>query len=214
MHKLTRTLPEPPALVTARRKNVSNWADFSPQEKNTVRDELLRMQNCLCAYCERSLHASDNENEVHWDGHIEHFRRKDANYHPELTFVWENLFYSCLTEETCGRSKDHYISDKSQYDLLIDPCKENPEDFFVFDINGRIAIRSNLTADQTKRAELTINAFNLNEPRLTLKRKEYFKIFKELRKNADFDIVSYLKGIEPPPFITAIYHFFGKRVVT
>ena len=133
MHKLERTQPEPPSLKSARENGLSDWDEFPTSDKKTVRDELLMMQNFRCAYCERTLHDVSNEAENKWDGLIEHFRRKDQNFHPELTFVWENLFYSCCTGATCGNCKDNFVNDKSQYALLIDPCKENPEDFFIFD---------------------------------------------------------------------------------
>lgn len=182
--------------------------------KKTVRDDLLLIQNFRCAYCERKLHDANDEDEDKWDGHIEHFRRKDLYFHPELTFIWENLFYSCTTGATCGRYKDGYITKKEQYHLLINPCEDNPEDFFVFDNSGRVLPCSGITDQDKARAEFTIKTFQLNEPKLRLKRKEMQKKYDWLKKYSLQDIDIYLNSVQSEPFITAIFHYFGKRVVS
>ena len=212
MHKLMRTA-EPPALAQARADGLSNWDDFNNQDKKTVRDELLLMQDFRCAYCERQIHALRTEDK--WEGHIEQFRRKDQHFLPELTFVWDNLFYSCRTGATCGRFKDGFITKKEQYDWLIDPCKENPEDFLIFDDQGRISPRTDLTESDKKRAEFTIKTFNLNEPELMLARKRLQKKYDWLKQCSQQEINAYLNSsVKKEPFITAIYQYFGKRVVS
>lgn len=213
MHKLERTLPEPTLLKSARENGLSDWDEFPTSDKKTVRDELLMMQNFRCAYCERTLHDVSNEAENKWDGLIEHFRKKDKNFHPELTFVWENLFYSCCTGATCGRHKDNFVNDKSQYALLIDPCKENPEDFFIFDYKGEIAVRSTLSDADRERAEFTIKAFGLANPLLTQQRKELLRKYQWMKQYPD-QLDKNLSAIGNEPFITAIYNYFGKRVVS
>lgn len=214
MHKLQRS-QEPQGLKQARTDKIQNWDCLPAEAKKAVRDTLLEIQNYRCAYCERLLHSEICNGELKWDGHIEHFRRKDSYFHPELTFVWENLFYSCLTKETCGKHKDDYVGSKEQYTLLIDPCKENPEDFLIFDNRGRISIRTGLSEENKKRAEFTIKAFHLDDPKLTLKRKELQEKYKWLEQCPSQDIEKYLLDtVTDEPFITAIFHYFGKRVVS
>lgn len=216
MHKLTRPQQEPQALTTARTSQYPDWNHFPQNEKNQVRDELLRMQNFRCAYCERAINEN-HEVEDGYNGHIEHFRRKNVNFYPERVFDWENLYYSCLTSLTCGKYKDKYIKTKEQYDLLIDPCLENPEDFFVFDDRGRIAVRNGLKGSEIKRAEFTIKAFHLNEPRLIKLRKDVQKQYCSwIKQYPREQILKYLHNddILNAPFITAIYHYFGERVIS
>ena len=213
MHKLTRTT-EPAELIQARVKKLPDWDSFPRSEKKAVRDELLLMQNFRCAYCERKLHDVSSENENKWDGHIEHFRRKDQHFHPELTFVWENLFYSCLTKATCGKHKDDYVYSKEQYALLIDPCKENPEDFLFFDDRGKISIRTGLSEENKKRAVFTIKAFHLDDPVLTKERESHLKKHEWVKTYPVEFINEYLKSISDDPFVTNIFHYFGRRVVS
>jgi len=212
MHKIDRITPEPPELAEAR-KTYSCWDDFPYQKKKQVRDTLLIMQNLLCAYCERQLHEDSYTEEDKWDGHIEHFRRKNIKFHPELTFVWNNLFYSCLTSNTCGKHKDRYVKTKEQYDLLIDPGEDNPEDYFVFDKEGRLAIREGLSEAAREKASFTLNAFNLNETRLVQKRKECLRAYEWLKEYSSGDRQRYLCELRQQPFVTAIFHYFGERVV-
>lgn len=211
MHKIDRSISEPQELTYAR-ENHSCWDEFSTQNKKQVRDTLLIMQDFRCAYCERQLHADNHTEEDKWDGHIEHFRRKNVHFHPELTFVWDNLFYSCLTGNTCGKHKDSFVKRKEEYTSLIDPCQDNPEDYFVFDHTGRIAIRSGLSDCDQKRAQFTLDAFNLNEPTLKKKRKETLKEYEWLKNYSLEEQEKYLADFTSQPFVTAIYHYFGKKV--
>ena len=211
MHKIDRISPEPQELISAR-ENYSRWDEFPSREKKQVRDTLLIMQDFRCAYCERQLHPDNYTDADQWDGHIEHFRRKDQHFHPELTFVWDNLFYSCLIGNTCGKHKDFFVKSKEDYVLLIDPCKDNPEDYFVFTCTGRIEIRSNLSELDQKRADFTLKAFNLNEPGLVRKRKTTLDSYKWLKNYSREEQDENLLEVQQQPFITAIYHYFGKRI--
>lgn len=218
MHKLTRPWPEPTALGKARSTAGMNWDDLDILDRDSIRDALLDMQAHRCAYCECSLKgqidgAGDVQRQV-WNGHIEHFRRKQSSFHPELTFDWNNLFYTCLSDGRCGNYKDQFIKNKAQYQKLIDPCLDNPEAFLVFSSNGLIAVRSGLSSADRTRAEFTILAFNLNAPRLVQRRKELLKGYKWLQTCPDEDQICCLSTMKTDgtPFITAISHVLGKRV--
>ena len=218
MHQLSRIdYPEPEALQRIRASipvKKWNWDFFPTPDKKTVRDTLLIMQNFRCAYCERMLHDKQDDQEDKWDGHIEHFRRKNSAFHPELTFIWDNLFYSCCTRLTCGRHKDAFISDKTQYVKLIDPCKENPEHFFVFDEEGKIQVRLGLTNREKSRAQFTIDAFNLNQPMLVRSRLNLMNSYRWLKEKTKAKQLKVLKEKRSKvSFITALYHYFGEKVV-
>lgn len=216
MHKLVRT-QEPSELTQARADGIPDWDHFPGEARKAVRDELLLMQNFRCAYCERKLHDASSEEEDKWDGHIEHFRRKARDFYPELTFVWDNLFYSCKTGATCGRYKDHHIDNpeqKEHYNLLIDPCKDNPEDFLAFDDRGNIFVRSNLSEEDKKRAEFTMKVFRLDDTVLTQERRACLKKHEWMKNYPVEDIKNYLAYLRDEPFVTAIFHYFGERVVS
>ncbi len=212
MHKLDRNkITEPKELKNARENHVVDWEHFNGHQKKKVRDALLTLQSNRCAYCEQRLHNISTPWENKWDGHIEHFRRKDPNFNPELTFVWQNLFYSCLTSATCGIRKDRFIKNKLEYDFMVDPCKDNPEDYFIFDHSGRISARSKLSKYKMKKALFTIEAFNLNAPQLVNMRKNILSKHAWIAQYPQH-IGEYLLHIKDEEFITAIYHYFGRRV--
>ena len=75
------------------------------------------------------------------------------------------MFFSCHKHDSCGIYKDNQAGEFKLADI-IDPSRENPEDFFQYDSQGNILPRKDLTNAQRKRAEETIRIFNLNCPRL------------------------------------------------
>jgi uncharacterized protein (TIGR02646 family) len=111
------------------------------------------MQGRRCAYCEGSLDALGC--------HIEHFRRKDGAHSPHLTFVWANLYWSCNQADSCGRYKDHGAGAYNPNDL-VDPCLDDPDQFFRFRSDGTINVRHGLSVVEMRRAEETLRVFNLN----------------------------------------------------
>ena len=216
MHRLTRPYPEPEALQKARNADPAiDWDHFPTRHKKTVRKALLDMPDYRCAYCERKIHDVSNEQEDIMDGHIEHFRRKDSAFHPELTFDWDNLFYSCSERETCGHHKDAMIRDKNEYASLIDPCKENPEHFFVFAASGKVHVRSGLTENEQKRAQFTIKVFGLNAPCLIRDRLNLLNGFLWLKECSNEDRMLFLNDSRTQvPFITALFHYYGEKVIS
>jgi len=127
-------------------------------EHGVLGDALYRLQDGYCAYCETHLPSRS-------EGHIEHLERKSE--HPEKTFDWGNLFFSCSQRTSCGRYKDNRRIRFHRADI-VDPSLENPADFFTFNMNGEILAKEGAGKH---RAEETIRVFNLNNPRLVQKRK-------------------------------------------
>jgi uncharacterized protein (TIGR02646 family) len=112
------------------------------------------MQGRRCAYCEGSLEILGK--------HIEHFRRKHQFHFPELTFAWNNLYWSCNQSDSCGHYKDSGAAKPYNINELIDPCTDNPDDFFRFRSDGTISIRRGLSATDEIKAKETLRVFNLH----------------------------------------------------
>lgn len=201
MHKLVRPLAEPSGLKSAKKRG-EEWENLLPEERAGVRKALLEMQHNRCAYCERAV--SEDK------GHIEHFRKRKL--YRDKTFEWKNLFYSCCENFSCGKLKDNKVHNQEENERLIDPCEENPEDFFVFDAQGKIAVRSTISVRDKQRADFTIKAFGLNDSRLVQARRGNLKRYEWLKEQPD-EIPEHLKTIDKEPFITSIYHYFGQRLV-
>lgn len=202
MHKLVRT--EEPSVLTVAADSYSTWDDFPSQEKTDVALSLCAMQSERCAYCEAKLGVGN--------GHIEHFRRKAPDWFPDLTFSWPNLFYSCMRNGTCGLHKDRVLA-REDVDDLINPCEDNPEDFLQFTHDGRVAVRSGLCDRDRKRADLTIKTFNLNQETLVAERKNELKKYEWLGQYSTEEIDACLENLGDVQFITAIFHFFGRKYV-
>ncbi len=204
MHRLNRPPQEPPALAKARKACANDWEKLNYEQRAEIRSALLAMQHGRCAYCECSV--SDCKDK----GHIEHFRKRSL--YPDLTFCWDNLFYSCVTGNTCGRHKDANWAKSDCAEDLIDPCKDNPEDFFGFDHQGRIFIKDALSEKEHRRAEFTIKAFNLNEPTLVAKRRNRLRACQSCSSVEERDYILRSALEDCSPFVTAIFHYFGHRV--
>lgn len=172
-----------------------------------VRIALEKTFNNKCAYCETSILR------MTWD--VEHFRPKNSpEERPEhpgyywLAYDWENLYSSCPlcnqyrkeratwdgaagtaggkasrfpvvpeSSRACKPSDDI----KKEKRRLIDPCADYPEKYFKYNILGEIDV-----ARSPSRSQISIDVFNLVEPRLVEAREtriaELVALLK-LRKN-------------------------------
>lgn len=215
MHKLDRASVPAPMCLARFRPGANKWDDVLTPDKEQIRACLQQMQGRRCAYCEASLDT--------FGQHIEHFRRKGIPQSQHLTFTWSNLFWSCDKDECCGRHKDSTpITNSYNPNDLIDPCSDDPDNFFRFLSNGTIQVRSGLTASDQKRATETLRVFNLNPEngRLRSMRQraleaytclnhgviEDLAVFTEDERNAY--IASEIAQTANDPFCTVIRHFF------
>lgn len=160
MHRLDRNaVPRPTCLdpsTTAGRR----YRDLRGPEKEEIRAALIKIQQQRCAYCERRL-ADDPD-----DGHIEHFRNQAGHQHLELE--WNNLFWSCNDEKTCGKHKDRCdraTGVRARFDPndLIEPCADDPDDYLMFVVDGTVQPRDGLPSAQAHRASETLRVFQLAE---------------------------------------------------
>lgn len=219
MHRLNRGTVVMPACLTPtvpRRR----FASLRGPEKAEVRDALLALQKQCCAYCERRTGAASD------DGHIEHFRNQAGHEHLETD--WDNLFWSCNDEKTCGKHKDKCDMPHSpgpqrafQSADIIKPCTDDPEHFMMFVSDGTITPRSGLSATEERRYIETVRVFQLaDSPFLRESRKDAVKPYigaldtlrqagPELLRNY---ITSELATLDSAPFATAIRHFLDSNL--
>jgi uncharacterized protein (TIGR02646 family) len=218
MHRLNRNTVTPPTCLiptTPPRR----FSDLRGSEKGEVRGALLALQKGLCAYCERRTGLA------HDDGHVEHFRNQAG--HERLETDWNNLFWSCNDEKTCGKHKDKCDrpapSPKRSFIPadIIKPCSDDPEHFMMFVSDGTITPRTGLSADEERRYSETLRVFQLaDSPFLRESRKDAVKPYigaldalreagAEILRNY---ITSELATLDSVPFATAIRHFFSSNL--
>ena len=173
MHKLDRATVPPPTCLGNYQHPRHTWGNLTQDDKDTIVDALCQMQGNAqlqeesdqsylavhCAYCEDVLHNRSYK-------HVEHFRRKNKDYFPQLTFAWDNLFLSCQTADHCGHYKDRKNGDPYNPDDLIKPDDDDPDDFLYFHSTGEVRSRRGISAEAKQKAEETIRVFNLNDRKL------------------------------------------------
>ena len=153
-----------------------SWHSFDGKEE--LKDNLLSIQNGLCAYCEIRL-----DNNI--GSHLEHIDSKSQN--PEKTFEYKNIVCSCIkdsladSEDTNPISCGHF---KKNRQIDIKPTDEDCERYFSFDLFGMVLPNKFLTTEEKTKAQNTIDTLNLNCKRLKRQREavleEGYKIIKEL----------------------------------
>lgn len=226
MHKLDRCRVEPPESLTDYDYRVQEWDNLASDCKRNLRAALVQMQGISdvttsdaveyglrCAYCECAIYH---------DGHIEHFRRKNANYFPELTFVWENLFLACGSKEHCGHYKDRKGAPSYNPDNLIKPDEDDPDSYLYFHSTGKVLPRADLDENNCFRATETIRVFGLNSGVLSGARSQALSVYRkrvideinEVESWSEEDRYAYfVKEIEETrweSYSTTIKHFLQK----
>ncbi len=176
----------------------SAWEDTNIRaiSRQLRADILHKEQKSLCAYCEREIDA-DREN-----SNIDHF--KTRNLFPEETLNYTNLLVSCNSRgKCCSSSKDSQksiLKERKDYQNIVDPTLDNPDDFFDYITTGEI-----IAQDDNTKADFTIRLFNLNQKSLTSERKELAEALiyidnlslEEIYDNLGNEYHSFLKAIYP-----------------
>lgn len=172
MRPIVHPVNPPVALQRAITNGNNSWDRFP--DKPSVTDMLLRVQKCLCAYCQIRLDSGIGS-------HIEHIWPKHA--HTTKTFEWPNLVLSCTHSKeisaaylsgglSCGHSDGKRFW--PAYDpKFISPTEPDCERYFEYlATDGSVQPMRGLTATETERAHYTIDLLNLNCRRLRRLRKD------------------------------------------
>jgi len=153
---------------------------------------LLEEQNLLCAYCEKEI--DDNPE----NSNIDHFKLKAGHLFPEKTLDYNNMLVSCNTKERCSKYKDKHIKLKDEYNNIINPITENPDDFFDYLLTGKI-----IAIDKNLKAEFTMDIFQLNHQALIRQRKDIADTLEHI--DLSLEEIYNEFGNEFHSFIKAIY---------
>jgi len=132
-------------------------------------------QNYQCAYTEKRI-DSDNTS-----SHIDHFKKR--NDFPQQVCEWSNLFAACNSEDYGAKYKDK--TKNIDYALLINPAVDEPSEYFEYSFTGAIVPKSQeKSAKDYKRAQYTIDTFNLNARSLVEERKTAIDIYNSSAKES------------------------------
>ena len=149
-----------------------------------------------CAYCERqvdpNLRAVDMYRPI--EGVVE---RPELPGYWWLSTSWANMLLSCgecsaMSESSSGKTGrgnrfplEHESrralrsgEEENEDPLLLDPCRDEPEQHLVFDGNG-------LVASETARGQASITLYSLNRPNLVRERAAAARRLVPLRSDAE-----------------------------
>ena len=173
-----------------------------------VKIALEKLFNDKCAYCESKITATSAWDVEHFrpKGRVAE-RREHPGYY-WLAYEWTNLFPSCqycnqrrkdqarwgdLTVGPAAGKLDQFpLADEStramnpahaielEDHLLLDPCKDRPEEVLTFDARGRA-----LSLNGNVRGAASIDVFHLNRRRL-----------RDLRQSSILKVVDFLRVID------------------
>lgn len=188
---------------------------FTTYSEPEVKEALIELFKCKCAYCEsKFLHV--------YSGDVEHFRPKGEIEEATQSKVpgyywlaadWSNLLLSCrncnqklkhhifgkLQKETMGKMNqfpldngfEHIqshklysttISVEEENRLLINPCIENPEDYFIYDSEGVIKPKI-ASGKEFRMAEKSISVYVLQRmPLVQARKKIYIEISAQMQR--------------------------------
>lgn len=225
------------AWITAGRPNPKTTRPkFKAYKSKDVGPALEEMFERKCAYCESpyaSLHPVDVE---HWrpKAEVEGFTGGGYEW---LAMVWENLLPSCIDcnrarnqmvpdaaggwrQEKLGKANQFPIADPAkrwvsfnqpilEVPLLLDPCVDEPTDYFDFDNTGVLLPKKGLDAARQLRALESIRVYALNRKSLVDERRRHV-----LRLNLVFDLVRFLYAASDNPQLPQTYRNAANTLVT
>lgn len=217
MHYLDRSGINAPECLRNYDYRSQGWDDLDGPCKRRLRYQLVIMQGdpsvstvdgageygVRCAYCEGPIYHG---------GHIEHFRRKNRDHFPDLTFDWDNLFLACGSNGHCGHYKDRPSSDPYRPEDLVKPDERDPENYFFFSSSGEVRVREGLSEVDRHMAKETIRVFNLNHNELQGRRRQrVLPYVKQLE-----DIENFLSDLESEEdykeFEFALWEAFSREI--
>ncbi|GHT71229.1 hypothetical protein FACS189455_2530 [Bacteroidia bacterium] len=183
MKKITKTEEPGFYMNFIKKEKPQKWDDISPV-RTQMRMHILEIeQNHQCAYTSLQLRGNND------DSHIDHYKKQ--NMFPSEILNYNNLFVSTNNEAFGAKYKDKHIT-KPDYDFLINPALENPDDYLEYSYSGEIYSKNN-----SKKGEKTIELFQLNHKFLKKKRKDKIKIFNTIKNEFDLDeLITYLREFE------------------
>jgi uncharacterized protein (TIGR02646 family) len=180
----------------------SVWEEFKTDIKLKLHQHLWREQQGLCIYCQQEV-PEKTETEYKIRSHIEHIRPRrgfNRDKYVHLTFCYENLSVSCegfdcKTDDSLNPKKEfceHNKHNEYDEDKFLNPveCKDI-EDYFSYEINGKIRPNSNKNQEDISKAEYMIEILYLNHPTLTNMRNKQYQLIIEQQKNG-IDIKEFL----------------------
>lgn len=198
MRKIHKGSPLAEFTAHLRSYNPRDWDKDIPKElKYAVRVHILHQeQGCQSAYTEKPIRVDQ--------AHVDHFRKQSL--FPTLRLEWSNMLVDEHAHFFGADFKDKHIKSKADYDQLLDPVIDQPQQYLEYFVDGEICPRRDIDEKSRQRAELTITVFNLNHQQLKDLRARRIQMISQY-KQGGFDAGSTLNALADEGFrsITEFY---------
>jgi len=176
-----RTIKETPAFFSdyIKKNKPVVWPDLDGATRRQLRIHIkTEEQFNVDAYTQQKLKTE----------HIDHYKRKAGHFFPKLCFDFENLFVANHNAAYGASYKDNTIK-KEDYEAIYNPALYMHK--FQFSFDGSISPLD----ENDKKAEKTIEIFNLNDKLLKQRRADLFRnatgMSKQIPKNEIIELLKY-----------------------
>lgn len=194
MKHIDKNQPIADFLDFVQKEQPTNWDEIHHSQRHPnlyhdCRDTILLCeQKGLGGYTERPLmNASDL--------HIDHYRKKGMNWPHDVSFDWNNLVVESRNPEYGACYKDHYTRNIADYNDLLNPMVDYPEEMITYLPNGEMIACGDLNEKTQKKVIFTIERFNLNHQLLKSERETLIGyIIKDYTALSDDEIRSALEN--------------------
>jgi len=165
---------QPLSLRQHKAKPHSNYGNYD--EKNDLRDVLLKEQGYLCCYCMQTIRTYEKMK-------IEHFKPYSVyngkNGKEDLTLVYSNLLAVCCESNT-PKHLVHCDVTKQNKEIKLNPTKKQLMDLIKFGSNGKV-YTENETYDKEIDEILNLNTERLKKERESICKTIEYAINKEFK---------------------------------
>jgi uncharacterized protein (TIGR02646 family) len=211
---------------------------FKAYKSKDVSPALEKIFDLKCAYCESLYSAVHPVDVEHWRPKSEIEGVPSGGYE-WLAMVWENLLPSCIDcnrarfqlcpdkdkpgkwkREKFGKANQFPIhvpanrwtspvTPSTEVPLLLDPCVDDPLDYFEFHSSGVLLPRVGLDPLRLERATESIRVYALNRKNLVDERRRHV-----LRMELIFELIRFLYGASGDQSLPASHRNAASTLVT
>ena len=199
MRKLDKGAPIQHFVDFIRHNSHDRWEDAKEASPIWREHILYQEQHGLSGYTEAPIGYENS--------HIDHFKKQTL--YPSLIFEWNNYVVDSKDDTYGARYKDNVVCNQTDNERLINPVVENAQQFFKYELSGKMVPLDGLGDVEKQRANYTIDSFNLNEGSLMERRKSILNLdLSSFEGLTDYEI---LEALQPNGFISVVEQLINER---
>lgn len=200
MRKLDKGAPIQHFVDFIRHNHHDRWED-AKEASPIWREHILNQeQHGLSGYTEAPIRYENS--------HIDHFKKQTL--YPNLIFEWNNYVVDSKDDTYGARYKDNVVCNQTDNERLINPVVEDAQQFFKYELSGKMVPMDGLGDVEKERVNYTIDSFNLNEGSLMERRKSILNLdLSSFEGLTDHEI---LEALQPNGFISVVEQLLKERV--